>query len=201
MSNVCAFPYVALAAVATSTLTLTAMAGDVPLPNHYSNGTNYFEANYVVLQFPASMLVVTGQTTPVVYGRIYNFTFTEAPGPNGNIVAQFGYGPIGSNPLVDDSQWTWVGTTFNVQVGNDDEYQTSITAPAPGVYAYTFRFNLFNYTASQNVGWTLADLNGAGNYQQNSFDPNQLGVMTVTPTPGAAAVLGIGALAGMRRRR
>lgn len=188
--------------IAASAIAASAFAGDpIVLPNHYTNETNYFEANYVVLQFPSSFSVVTGQTTPTVYGQIYNFTFTEPGGPHPLIVAEFGYGPIGSDPFVDDSQWTWVSASYNVQVGNNDEYQASITAPAPGTYAYTYRFNLFVSMANQNVGWTLADLNGAGNNPGLNYDPQLLGVMTVTPTPGAAALLGLGALAGFRRRR
>ena len=61
-----------------------------------------------------------------------------------------------------------------MQVGNNDEYQRSITAPAPGAYLYTYRFNLFPGNAANNFGWTLADLDGAGSNPGLSYNPNNL---------------------------
>ncbi|MFT3683764.1 MAG: hypothetical protein QM783_02360 [Phycisphaerales bacterium] len=194
------------AAIVASIATLITTAGAAPPggpSTEYSNGLGYAqgEASYVVLQWPPSITVNTGANTGNIYGRIWQDGVTTAPGANPTIVAQLGYGPIGSDPLADDSGWTWIGAVFNVQVGNDDEYMASFTAPAPGDYAYTYRFNRSTFWAGQNLGWTLADLNGAGTNQGLSYDPQMLGVLHVVPTPSAAALLGLGLAAGARRRR
>lgn len=196
------FVRVSLSALAVSGLAASALAGGPTLEYNNEAGPGQNEVNYVNLQFPSSISVTASTATPVIYGRVYQGGMTESGGPNGNIVAQVGFGPIGSNPLVDDSGWTWMNAGYNIQLGNDDEYQLSFTAPAVnGTYAYTYRFNLSTFWAGLNLGWTLADLNGAGSNNGLNFEANQLGVMTVTPTPGAAAVMGLGALAGFRRRR
>lgn len=172
-----------------------------PLP-HYVNETNANEeADYCNIQFPATMNVAAGSSTPTIYGQIYEASMTPAIGPNGNIVVQFGYGPVGTDPFVNDSAWTWFSASYNVQLGNNDEYQRSIIAPGAGTYLYTFRFNLSTTNAGANVGWTLADTNGTGSNVGLTYEAANLGVMTVTPTPGAAALIGLGGLASMRRRR
>lgn len=92
------------------------------------------------------------------------------------IIANFGYGPAGSDPVQSTAGWQFVLAGFNVQVLNDDEYSASVTAPAAGSYAYTFRFS-----RDGGVHWTYCDLNGAGSNPGIDFDSGQLGVMTVTP--------------------
>jgi hypothetical protein len=62
-----------------------------------------------------------------------------------------------------------------VQVGNDDEYQRQIIAPAAGTYAYGYRFSL------DGLQWTYCDLDGAGSNSGLDFSSAQLGSMTVTP--------------------
>jgi hypothetical protein len=158
------------------------------------------EANYVVLQFPASFSAQAFTSTPTVYGQIYQTGMTEPAGPNPNIVAQFGFGPFGSNPLADDTGWVWFGASYNLQAGNNDEYQRFITAPAAGTYAYTYRFNLSTAGAAGGYGWTLADLDGAG-VNSTGYSPAQLGVMSVTPAPGTGVLLSVGGLWCLRRRR
>lgn len=165
----------------------------------YRNETDLpSEADFVNLQFPATLTVPFGQSTGAIYGRLYEAGLTEANGPAGGVVAQLGWGPNGSNPLVDDSGWTWLGTTYNFQVGNDDEYVGSFIAPGFATVLYTFRYSL-----DGGVTWTLGDLNGAGSNSGLTFEANQLGVLNVTdvPAPGAAALLAMGAISLGRRRR
>ena len=159
MSISSSFVRVSLSAAAVSCIAAAAFAGGPVLEYNNEAGPGQNEVNYVNLQFPSSFTVTASTATPVIYGRVYQGGMTEAGGPNANIVAQVGYGPIGSNPLVDDSGWTWMNANYNVQLGNDDEYQLSFTAPAVnGTYAYTYRFNLSTSWAGLNLGWTLADL-------------------------------------------
>lgn len=92
--------------------------------------------------------------------------------------AQLGYGPTSLNPQYE--AWTWGNATFNVQSGNDDEYQGSFTAPAPGKYSYAYRFSLDN-----GVSWTVCDAAsgdaGAGSNTGLTFNLESLPSLTVTP--------------------
>ncbi|MGH7130409.1 MAG: hypothetical protein ACREJO_00475 [Phycisphaerales bacterium] len=193
-------------ALATAAMTSPALAG-VVVP-HYLNETNFSEeADFVNLQFPYTLTLPVSTSTGVIYGRIYEAGMTPAAGAHVSITAQLGYGPAGSDPLVNDALWTWFPATFNVQNGNDDEYQASFTTPAsPGTYWYTFRFNLDPLLTGGNVGWTLADIDGAGSNNGLTYNasygatPN-LGVLTVVPSPSAAALASLASIAAFRRRR
>lgn len=132
------------------------------------------EVDYCNIQAPASFAVQTGQPTQVIYGRAYELGVTEAAGPNPAISSQVGWGPAGSDPRL-GMGWYFVPASYNVQVGNDDEYQASFIAPPPGNYAYAVRFNL------NGAGFTYCDLDGAGSNAGLDFSPAQLGAMTVNP--------------------
>ncbi len=90
------------------------------------------EADYCAIQFPtAGITVQTGVTSPIVYGRIFEAGVTPSAGAAPGITAELGYGPATVNPEW-QSGWQFFAASFNVQVGNDDEYQASFTAPAVG---------------------------------------------------------------------
>ena len=133
------------------------------------------ELDYCVLQFPPAISAAAGASTPLVYGRVYETTVTEPLGDSGAIEAELGFGPAGSDPR--DGGWSWLAATYNVQYGNDDEYQAAITVPASlsggDTLAYTYRFAL---EAGQ---YTYCDLDGAGSVPGLQFDPTVLGVLTV----------------------
>ncbi|MGV3624779.1 MAG: Ig-like domain-containing protein, partial [Archangium sp.] len=132
------------------------------------------EINYCALQFPTSFSVATGAQTPTIYARVFQSGVTEAAGAASNIVVQLGYGANMTSPL--STAWNWVPASFNVQVGNDDEYQASFVSPmAAASYAYTARASL------DGVNWTACDINGAGSNGGLDLQTTQLGVMTVTP--------------------
>jgi Bacterial Ig-like domain/Lamin Tail Domain len=133
------------------------------------------EADYCAVQFPTSLSIPAGTSAGLIYGRIFEAGVTPAAGAPAGYVAQVGYGPDTSNP---ESQagWQWFATTYNVQVGNDDEYQGSFTAPATaGKYRYAYRIS------PDGVSWTYCDVNGAGSNSGLSFETTQLPVLTVTP--------------------
>jgi hypothetical protein len=155
---------------AASAAVQCACGGDVTMNETGDND----EADFCNLQFPTAFTVQTGATTPVIYGRIFETAVTEAAGAPANVGAQVGYGPPTINPTTQPG-WTWFDAGYNVQVGNDDEFQASFTAPAPGTWAVAYRF-------SQNgLKWTYCDANGAGSNAGLTFDVSQLGVMTVQP--------------------
>lgn len=157
--------------VPRNSTTVTASCNVCSVQNETGTGA---EADYCNLQFPGSMSVAASTATPTLYGRIYEAGSTEAAGAAGNVVVQVGWAPAGVDPRT-QCGWQFFPASFNVQVGNDDEYQASFTAPAyPGSYRYTFRYSVDN-----GANWTYGDLDGAGSNAGVDFDPAQLGVLTV----------------------
>ena len=132
--------------------------------------------DYCILQFPSALSATSGTPTETVYGRIFEAGITEAPGDSPTVRAQVGYGAVGTDPRI-ASGWIYFEATFNVQVGNDDEYQASMIAPAQGNYRYVYRFSL-----DDGASWSYADLDGAGSNPGLTFDPNNLGAMNVSPS-------------------
>jgi len=130
------------------------------------------EADYCNLQFPPTISVPAGTATPNIYARIFEAGLTESAGSSAAIAAQIGYGPQGVDPAT-QAGFVWFSAAFNTQVGNDDEYQVSFTAPAAGTYRYASRFTL------DGVNWTYCDLDGAGSNASLDFSTSQLGTMTI----------------------
>ena len=136
--------------------------------------------DFVNLQSP-TLTVQAGALTELTFGQIFEAGLTESAGADPTIVAQLGYGPLGSDPETDTS-WTWIDATFNGQVGDNDEYRASFTAPLTGgQYAYTYRFAIDD--GVNPLTFTYGDLDGNGENAGLSFDPNQLGTLTVTGSP------------------
>lgn len=145
-------------------------------PKSDNETTDPRELDYCILQFPAAAMAQPGMPSPMIYGRVFETGLTETGGPNGLIVGELGYGPAGSNPIESAGAWQFFPTTFNLQVGNDDEYQAQLTVPGVGIYAYTFRFS-----RDGGAHWTYCDLTGAGANPGADFEPGQLGTLTVAP--------------------
>lgn len=132
--------------------------------------------DFVNLQFPATLNFAEGGSG-VVYGRVYeagltNTTSGQAPG----ITAWVGISPVGvnSNP----NTWTtWVPATFNVETGNDDEYQATIGATlVAGTYYYATRFRLNG--GAYVYGGKNPSADGGSFWDGTTFVS---GVLTVTP--------------------
>lgn len=125
-----------------------------------------------VLQFPDTLTSYEGRPSANVYGRVYAMGITNGTGAGAGIEGQLGYGPLSSAPS--DASWTWGGNaTFNVDdtAGGGDEYQAPLTGPAPGMYAFTYRFRL------NGGAWTYCDKDGSANGVQQA----QLGALTAAP--------------------
>lgn len=136
------------------------------------------EAGYCNLQWPARMTLAARAVSAPIYGRIFQRGVTDGAGPNAGpgVVAELGYGPVGSDPTRSNA-WIWAPATFNVKAGlmrHDDEYQGTLTVPASGAYAYTFRFS-----RDGGLTFTYADLDGAGANSGLAFSPGLLGTLTV----------------------
>lgn len=132
------------------------------------------ECDFCILQFPTSINVTRGAMTPPIYGQIYEGgrTDTTSGGPAPGILAQIGYGPAGSDPRT--TNWSWFPAAFNVEAGNNDEYQAQLVAPGPGAYGFTARFSL-----DGGLTWSYADSDGAGSNAGLVFSAARTGAMTV----------------------
>ncbi|HWQ15163.1 MAG TPA: alpha-amylase family glycosyl hydrolase [Roseiflexaceae bacterium] len=134
------------------------------------------------LQWPPTMThtISTIDRTDTVYGQVWIAGVTNQPGPTPSLRAQLGFGPDGSNPA-GNAAWTWVDAAFNVDAGNNDEFQASLLPDAVGTYDYAYR-----YSTTGGRDWVYADLDGIG----NGYSPAQAGSLTVNPsgdtTPPAA---------------
>jgi hypothetical protein len=136
-----------------------------------NNETNLpAELDFCNIQFPFTILVAAGTGPVLVYGQVFEAGVTEAPGPSGTLQAELGYGPYGTDPWT--GSWVWVPATFNVQVGNNDEYVGGFTAPTAGTYNYTFR-----YSIDGGASGTYADVDGAGSNGGLTYSQLLMGVM------------------------
>ncbi len=137
-------------------------------PNNETN--TGAEADYCNIEFPQVINGITGQSFSA-YGRIFEAGVTQTPGPSSAVQAYFGYGCPGTDPW--GIGWQFFSVSYNIQVGNDDEYVFSGTIPAPGSYSYVFAFSL---DGGQTA--TYADVDGAGSNAGLTFSTTQMGVMT-----------------------
>jgi hypothetical protein len=131
------------------------------------------ECDFCNLQFPASITMNAGETTPDIYGRIYEAGVTEASGPGPGIIAEVGYGPAGTDPRT-STAWAWQTAGFNMIPGNDDEYMGAFAISSAGSYLYTFRFSL-----DGGASFSYGDLDGAGSNAGLVFSVTQLGTLSV----------------------
>ncbi|PJZ44532.1 FN3 associated domain-containing protein [Leptospira brenneri] len=130
---------------------------------------------YCAIQHPPSLTVAAGGTTEVIYGRVYHAGVTPASGADPRVIASVGYGPDNTNPMTHPHLWVYTTPTYNIQIGNDDEYQAAITAPTtPGTYRYVYRFSINGIATA-----TYCDKDGNGSNAGMSFSEAQLGTMTV----------------------
>jgi hypothetical protein len=133
------------------------------------------EADYCVVQFPSTITAQQGTMTSMVYARLYEAGVTETPGASAMVRAQVGVGPATANPQW-EAGWTWSNATFNVQVGNDDEYQGAFMVPPAGSWRYAYRVSF-----DGGMRWTYCDTNGAGSNATFTFELSQLGSLVSTP--------------------
>jgi len=121
-----------------------------------SCGTDCCSVNWCVIQWQQS-LTLAANNSVTNYGQIYIDSFTSDANSHNQIEGQLVMGPAGS----DHTTWTNVANgTFNVQAGNNDEFQAALTAPdaSSGTqFHYLWRFRVIG---QQN--WTYCDQGGVG---------------------------------------
>lgn len=119
---------------------------------------------YCHLQWPCSATLATSETSPAVYGWVYQPGVTDTKGPGAGIRVEVGVGPDGTNPATNEG-WSWSALTYNVDTDAyhegdraNDEYGGSFAAPAaPGSYDYCVRAS-----ADEGRSWTYCDRGGSG---------------------------------------
>jgi hypothetical protein len=138
-------------------------------------GFSYQEprVDWAMLKWPLSMLLNAGETSPLVYGQVYEPGVTEGAGCGAALTAQLGYGAQGSDPVQDPGTWTWTDATCNAQCpdcGDNDEFQASFSIAAGGQYDYAYRFSL-----DSGQTWLVADSGGT----QDGYQSAEAGQATV----------------------
>lgn len=132
------------------------------------------EADYCVIQSPATINVFAGSPAPTVFGRLLESGVTAPPGAPVGWIAEFGFGPQSSDPRL-LSGWQFSAASYNAQYVNTDEFQINFMATYfPGIYAYTYRFS-----NDGGGSWSYCDTNGAGSGTGLTFETSALGLMTV----------------------
>ena len=109
--------------------------------------------------------------TDTIYGQVFIDGVTNKPGPTSGLMAQLGFGPVGTNPA-GNAAWQWVDATFNTDAGNNDEFKASLLPDSTGTFAYVYR-----YSTTHGRDWLYADLSGP------------LPVGTLPPNPGKLTVV------------
>jgi glycosidase/fibronectin type 3 domain-containing protein len=131
------------------------------------------------LQWPPSIThtISAVNRTATIYGQVWIDGLTNQPGQAPGLLAQVGFGPDGSNPD-GNAAWAWVDATFNVDVGNNDEFKGSLLPDAVGTYDYAYR-----YSTTDGRDWVYADLDGS----TNGYSAAQAGALTVVSSGDTTA--------------
>jgi len=129
------------------------------------------------LTWPATLTTVTNQATQNVYGQVYVSGVTYSPGPAAGLVAELGYGPVGSDPSNPASGWTWKTATYNTEQGGIHEFMANLNVATVGSYDYGFRYAFFGGP------YVYGDFDGSG----NGWSSAQAGKLTVS-LPAATTI-------------
>ena len=159
----------------------------------YSNEVSalpHYTIGWANLQWPPALthMISTTDRTDDVYGQVWIDGVTNQPGATPGLIAQAGFGPVGSNPS-GNADWTWETANFNVDAGNNDEFKASFLPEAVGMFDYVYR-----YSTTNGRDWLYADLNGpipAGSLPPN---PGKLTVQSSGDTTPPATPTGLSVL-------
>jgi glycosidase len=144
-----------------------------------------FPITYAVLQFPKDLTVTQGVTpTQLIYGQVFVGGVTDQAETKPELIlAQVGYGAVGSNP----SSWTtWVDATFNTKAGNNYEYQVRLIPQTVGAFDMLYRFS-----TDGGLTWTYGDKDGFFNGESGTDDPGKFTVNDNPDTTPPAAPLNL----------
>ena len=171
--------YKATAVTSTTTYTATATAANTCTSTATTTVTTQdCGIQYANLQFPGTATINTCESQ-TYYAKVYKAGVTEPAGQGAGITAWIGRNATNTDP----STWaesSWQLATFNVQSGNDDEYQSTLSNLAAGTYYVASRFVFstgnFVYGGFNNSG---------GGFWNGTSNVN--GVLTVNAIPAPTA--------------
>jgi hypothetical protein len=109
------------------------------------------------------------QPGPLVYAQVFVQGVTEGAGAGAGVKGQIGVGTMGTAP----ASWTWTDASFNVDVGNNDEWQAALPNPGVGTFRFAYRFNL------NDGSFVYCDADGNETSMAGGFSEDQTGTLTV----------------------
>jgi hypothetical protein len=131
--------YKSATASAATTYTATATSAANCSASGTTTVTNVdCEIPYANLQFPGTATILTCESQ-TFYAKVYKAGVTEAAGQGAGITAWIGRNTSNTDPAT-WAESSWQLATFNVQSGNDDEYQATFSNLAAGTYYVASRF-------------------------------------------------------------
>lgn len=140
---------------------------------------------YANVQFPGTA-TIAGCQNQTFFARVYKFGVTEAAGPGTGITMWVGISTTNSDP----STWpesAWQLATFNVQVGNDDEFQYTTSNLGTGTYYVASRARYaLNPSAVGPFIYGGFSSNGGGAWNGTTNVSAVLTVFTVAPPTASA---------------
>ena len=137
-----------------------------------------YRIDWANLQWPAAIshTISAVTRTETIYGQIWIAGFTNQPGATPGLLAQVGFGSVGSIP---DDSWTWETMSFNKDDVNNDEYMGSLLPDKLGTFCYATR-----YSGDGGNTWFYA-VNGPD--EANATCPGPFGVLTVVASTDTTA--------------
>jgi hypothetical protein len=161
-------------------VTATDAADNVSAWSNEVGGLPHYAIGWANLQWPPAMThtISALNRTDTAYGQVWIDGVTNQPGATPGLRAQLGFGPDGTNPD-GNAAWTWVDAVFNVNAGNNDEFQASLLPEATGTFDYVYR-----YSTTGGRDWLYADLNGPISTGAMPANP---GSLTVNPSGDTTA--------------
>jgi glycosidase len=156
----------------------------------YSNeasGLPHLSIGWANTQWPPTLNHVISVTnrTDNVYGQVWIDGVTSQPGATPGLLAELGFGPEHSNPDGNPA-WAWVGASFNVDSGNNDEFVASLLPEAIGTYDYLYR-----YSTTNGRDWLYADFSGPIPTGDTPPNPGKLSVTSSGDTTAPAVPTGL----------
>lgn len=99
-----------------------------------------FIIGWANLQSPTADIAVAEGTSVDYYGQVFSDGVTNSAGEGTLIDAWVGYSTSNSDPSL--GGWTWVNATYNLDVGNNDEYKGTLSGLTPGTYYVAYRYRV-----------------------------------------------------------
>jgi hypothetical protein len=150
--------------------------GNVGAASNEAGATPYLPIGWAIIQWPKTIDITIGQTTPTIYGQVWVAGLTDAGGSHAAILAQVGFGPTASDPNA-WTTWRSMAPNLGCSCGNNFEYMATLRPGAVGTYDYLVRFS-----TDGGITWTYGDQYGIG-----TDTPGVLTVAASTDTTPPAA--------------